>query len=262
MSPTPAEKKDPLFDLSGRTVLVTGSSQGIGFAVARGLLGSGATLVLNGRDEAKLAKAAQSLGGAAARVHTAPFDVTKGPEILAAVARIEDEIAPIDVLINNAGILKRAPLLETTDSQWHDVLETNLTSAFLLARVVAPRMISRGAGKMINICSLMSEVGRATTGSYAAAKGGLKMLTRAMAVEWAKFNLQVNGIGPGYILTELTKPLADNPEFSKWLCARTPAGRWGRPEELVGAAVFLSSRASDFVNGQIIYVDGGILASL
>jgi gluconate 5-dehydrogenase len=256
------ENNNPLFDLGGRTALITGSSQGIGHALAMGLLQSGATVVLNGRGEAKLARAAESLGGVAARVHTSAFDVTKGPEVTKAVERIEAEIAPIDILVNNAGIHKRAPLLEMTDSQWHEVLETNLTSAFLLSRAVAPRMISRGAGKMINICSLMSEVGRATTGNYAAAKGGLKMLTRAMAVEWAKFNLQVNGIGPGYIMKELTKPLADNPEFSKWLCARTPAGRWGRPEELVGAAVFLASRASDFVNGQIVYVDGGILASL
>jgi gluconate 5-dehydrogenase len=251
-----------LFDLTGRTALVTGSSQGIGFALARGLAQAGAAIVLNGRDKAKLARAAAELSGFGARVGTAAFDVTNGAAALAGVAQIETEFGAIDILVNNAGILKRAPLLELTEQQWKDVLDTDLTSAFLLARAVAPRMIARGAGKIVNICSLMSEVGRPTTGGYAAAKGGLKMLTRAMATEWAKHNLQINGIGPGYMLTELTKPLADNPEFSRWLLARTPAGRWGVPEELVGAAVFLSARASDFVNGQIIYVDGGILAAL
>jgi gluconate 5-dehydrogenase len=254
--------KNQLFDLGGRTALITGSSQGIGFALARGLLESGAGVVINGRDTSKLARAAESLGGPAARVHTAAFDVTNGAEVSQAIERIEAEIGPIDILINNAGIHKRVPLVDMTDLQWHEVIETNLTSAFFLARAVAPRMIARGSGKVINICSLMSEVARATTGHYAAAKGGLKMLTRAMAVEWAKSNVQVNGIGPGYIATELTKPLMENPAFNAWLCARTPAGRWGRPEELVGAAVFLASRASDFVNGQIIYVDGGVLAAL
>jgi gluconate 5-dehydrogenase len=251
-----------LFDLTGRTALVTGSSQGIGFALARGLAQAGASVVLNGRDKAKLVRAAAELSDTGARVGTAAFDVTNAAATLAGVELIEAEFGAIDILVNNAGILRRAPLLELTEAQWREVLDTDLTSAFFLARAVAPRMIARGKGKVINICSLMSEVGRPTTGGYAAAKGGLKMLTRAMATEWAKHNLQINGIGPGYMLTELTKPLADNPEFSRWLLARTPAGRWGVPEELVGAAVFLASRASDFVNGQIIYVDGGILAAL
>jgi gluconate 5-dehydrogenase len=256
------EAPKSLFDLTGRTALVTGSSQGIGFALARGLAQAGAAIVLNGRDKTKLARAAADLSDTGARVGTASFDVTNGAAAQAGVSQVEAEFGAIDILVNNAGILKRAPLLELTELQWKEVLDTDLTSAFLLARAVAPRMITRGAGKIINICSLMSEVGRPTTGGYAAAKGGLKMLTRAMATEWAKHNLQINGIGPGYMLTELTKPLADNPEFSRWLLARTPAGRWGLPEELVGAAVFLSSRASDFVNGQVIYVDGGILAAL
>jgi gluconate 5-dehydrogenase len=251
-----------LFDLTGRTALVTGSSQGIGFALARGLSQAGAAVVINGRDKAKLTRAAAELSATGARVGTAAFDVTNAAATQAGIEQVEADFGPIDILVNNAGILKRAPLLELTEQQWKEVLDTDLTSAFLLARAVAPRMITRGAGKVINICSLMSEVGRPTTGGYAAAKGGLKMLTRAMATEWAKHNLQINGIGPGYMLTELTKPLADNPEFSRWLLARTPAGRWGLPEELVGAAVFLASRASDFVNGQIIYVDGGILAAL
>jgi gluconate 5-dehydrogenase len=175
---------------------------------------------------------------------------------------VQAAVGPIDVLVNNAGIHRRAPLAEMTETQFREVIDTNLTSAFLVARALAPAMIERRRGKIINICSLMSEVGRPTTGNYAAAKGGLKMLTRAMAVEWAKHNLQINGIGPGYILTEMTKVLADDPEFDRWICGRTPAGRWGRPEELVGAAVFLAAPASDFINGQIVYVDGGLLAAI
>jgi gluconate 5-dehydrogenase len=251
-----------LFDLTGRTALVTGSSQGIGLALAGGLAAAGAALVLNGRDEAKLAAAAEGLRRGGARVATAAFDVTDGTAVAAAVPRAEGEVGPIDILVNNAGIQRRAPLAEMTEAQWREVLETNLTSAFLVARALAPRMIERRRGKIINVCSLMSEVGRPTTGNYAAAKGGLRMLTRAMAVEWARHNLQVNGIGPGYIVTELTRPLVENPEFNQWICGRTPAGRWGRPEELVGAAVFLAGAASDFVNGQILYVDGGLLAAI
>ncbi len=178
------------------------------------------------------------------------------------MARIEAEFAPVDILVNNAGIQRRAPLLELTEAQWREVIDTHLTSAFLVARAVVPRMIARGRGKIINICSVMSEVARPTTGNYAAAKGGLKMLTRAMAVEWAKHGVQANGIAPGYFETELTAPLVANPEFNRWICGRTPAGRWGRPEELAGTAVFLASAASDFVNGQIIVVDGGLLAGL
>ena len=253
---------NPLFDLSGRLALVTGSSQGLGLAFARGLAQAGASLVLNGRDEQKLAATAQTLRAEGARVATAAFDVTQGAAAQTAVERIEREVGPIDILVNNAGIHRRAPLEEMTELQWREVLDTNLTSAFLVARAVAPRMIARRAGKIINICSLMSEQGRPTTGNYAAAKGGLKMLTRAMAVEWARHNLQINGIGPGYFATELTKPLLENPEFNAWVCKRTPAGRWGKPEELVGTAVFLASRASDFVNGQIVYVDGGMLAAI
>jgi gluconate 5-dehydrogenase len=256
--PTPP----PLFDLSGRTALITGSSQGLGLAFARGLAGAGAAVVLNGRDETKLAAAAANLRAEGFRVATAAFDVTDAAGSAAAVARIEAEFAPVDILVNNAGIQRRAPLLELTEAQWREVIDTNLTSAFLTARAVAPRMIARGRGKIINICSVMSEVARPTTGNYAAAKGGLKMLTRAMAVEWAKHGLQANGIAPGYFETELTAPLVANPEFNRWICGRTPAGRWGRPEELAGTAVFLASAASDFVNGQIIVVDGGLLAGL
>jgi gluconate 5-dehydrogenase len=251
-----------LFDLTGRTALITGSSQGLGLALARGLGQAGAALVLNGRDRKKLSAATEVLEGEDLRVTSSAFDVTEASAVEAAVEQIEKEIAPIDILVNNVGIHRRAPLLEMTEAQWREVIETNLTSVFLVTRQVGPRMIMRRAGKIINLCSLMSEVSRPSVANYAAAKGGLKMLTRALATEWAKHNIQTNGIGPGYFATDLTKSLMENPEFNQWICDRTPAGRWGKPEELVGVAVFLASRASDFVNGQIVYVDGGLLASI
>jgi gluconate 5-dehydrogenase len=253
---------NPLFDLNGRIALITGSSQGLGFAIARGLAQAGAAIVLNGRDEVKLATAADVLRAEEARVTTAAFDVTDGAASASAVAAVEAEFGPIDILVNNAGIQRRAPLAEMTETQWREVIDTNLTSAFLVARAVVPRMIARRVGKIINICSVMSEVSRPTIGNYAAAKGGLKMLTRAMAVEWAKHGIQANAIAPGYFVTELNKALVANVEFNQWICGRTPAGRWGQPEELAGAAIFLASRASDFVNGQILTVDGGLLAAL
>jgi len=254
--------KNPLFDLTGRIALVTGSSQGLGLAIARGLAQAGAAVVLNGRDQRKLAATADALRAEGVKVFVAAFDVTDGAAGAAAVARVEAEFGVIDILVNNAGIQRRAPLAEMTEAQWREVIDTNLTSAFLVARAVAPRMIARGRGKLINICSVMSEVSRPTIANYAAAKGGLKMLTRAMAVEWAKHGLQTNGIAPGYFVTELNQPLVENVDFNKWICGRTPAGRWGQPHELAGAAVFLASAASDFVNGQVLYVDGGLLASL
>lgn len=253
---------NPLFDLTGRTALITGSSQGLGFAMARGLAQAGAAVVLNGRDKEKLSMAARALDAEGARVALAAFDVTDGDAAMREVEEIEAEFGAIDILVNNAGIQRRAPLAEMTEAQWREVLDTNLTSAFLVARAVAPRMIARGAGKIINIASVIAEVSRPTIANYAAAKGGLKMLTKAMAVEWAKHGLQCNAIAPGYMETELNRALMANVEFNKWICGRTPAGRWGKPEELVGAAVFLASRASDFVNGQMIAVDGGLLAAL
>src|SRR5258706_9031549 len=201
---------NPLFDLSGRTALVTGSSQGLGFALARGLAQAGAAIVLNGREEKKLAAAAETLRGEGVRVTTAAFDVTNGAASTDAVAKIESDFGVIDILINNAGIQRRAPLAEMTEEQWRAVIDTNLTSAFLVSRAVAPRMIARGAGKIINICSVMIEVSRPTIANYSAAKGGLKMLTRAMAVEWAKHGLQCNGIAPGYMETELNRGLMAN----------------------------------------------------
>ena len=255
-------ERHPLFDLTGRTALLTGSSQGIGLALARGLAGAGAAVVLNGRDPEKLSRAADTLRAEGARVATAAFDVTDGDSIAGALARLDPAFAAVDILVNNAGIHRRAPLADMTEAQWREVIDTNLTSAFLVTRELAPGMIARGRGKIVNVCSLMSEVGRPTTGNYAAAKGGLKMLTRSMTVEWARHNLQINAIGPGYIETELTAPLRADPAFDQWIRGRTPAGRWGRPEELVGAAIFLAAPASDFVNGQILYVDGGLLAAV
>ena len=188
--------------------------------------------------------------------------MTNKAETDPAVDRIEKEVGPIDILVNNAGIQRRSPLHEASDELWQEVLNTNLTGVFTVSRKVAQHMIARQKGKIINICSLMCELGRATTAPYAAAKGGVRMLVKAMCVDWAKYNIQINGIGPGYFITEMTKPLADNPEFNSWLMNRTPAKRWGNPEELVGTLLLLASEAGNFINGQIIYVDGGILAAL
>jgi gluconate 5-dehydrogenase len=251
-----------IFDVSGKVVLISGSSQGLGLAIARGLGEAGATVVLNGRDERKLQEAVSQLRARGLSVQGFAFDVTDAARLAKRVADIETQVGPIDVLLNCAGIMRRAALEQMEEAQWREVLDTDLTGVFLLSREVVKGMIRRKRGKIVNICSLMSEVGRNTTGAYAAAKGGLKMLTRAMAVEWATHNIQVNGIGPGYFLTEMTRKLAEDPKFDAWIKSRTPAGRWGDPSELVGAAVFLASAASDFVNGQIIYVDGGILAAL
>lgn len=251
-----------MFSLAGKTALITGSSRGLGLTIARGLAKAGAMIILNGRDQSSLKSAADELTSEGLNASFTVFSVTNEEQIRDKINLIENQTGGIDILINNAGIQKRKPLDQMSFEEWQSVLDINLTGAFLTTREVVKGMIRRKNGKIINICSLMSEVGRETTGNYSSAKGGLKMLTRAMAVEWARYNIQVNGIGPGYFLTDLTKPLADDPEFDSWLKRRTPAGRWGNPEELVGAAVFLSSDASSFVNGQIIYVDGGFLASV
>ena len=253
---------DNLFDLTGRRALVTGSSRGIGLALARGMGRAGAAIVLNGRNPETLQKAVESLNSDGLQAEGKCFDITDEDAVNETIASIESDLGPIDILINNAGIQRRFTLLEMEKTAWDEVIGTNLTGAFLVSRIVVKGMINRKAGKIINICSLMSEVARPTVGNYTAAKGGLKMLTRAMTVEWAPHNIQINGIGPGYFETEMTRPLRENKEFDSWLKSRTPAGRWGKPEELVGAAIFLASRASDFVNGQITYVDGGLLASV
>ena len=250
-----------LFDLKNARVLVTGSNGGIGLTIAKGLAEHGAKIILNGRDQQKLEQAAQSLRVQGFGIEISRFDVTSETEVQAAILEISDR-GQIDVLVNNAGIQRRVSLEKLSLETWNEVLTTNLTSAMLVSRAVAQGMMKRKSGKIINICSLMSDVGRTTTGAYTAAKGGLKMLTKAMCADWAQHNLQINAIGPGYFATEMTKPLVENPEFNAWVVGRTPAKRWGNPEELVGAAVFLSSQASSFVNGQIIYVDGGMLAVL
>jgi gluconate 5-dehydrogenase len=252
---------DNLFDLRQRRILVTGSNGGIGFDLARGLAQHGANVIINGRDENKLEQAAERLRQEGLVVETSRFDVTDEAQVNRAIAALL-EMAALDGLINNAGIQRRVRLEEVSLKTWNEVLTTNLTSAMLVTRAIAPHMIERQQGKIVNICSLMSDLGRTTTGPYTAAKGGLKMLTRAMCADWAQHNLQINAIGPGYFSTEMTAPLVQDQAFNTWVCNRTPAKRWGDPQELVGAAVFLLSRASDFINGQIIYVDGGMLAVL
>ena len=251
-----------MFELSGKTVLITGSGRGIGLTLAEGLAGAGASVILNGRNEELLVEAVGSLEKKGFRASCSVFDVGDEKQVLSAIERMIRDHGVPDVLVNNAGINIRSRLAETRLRDWQRVLQTNLTGAFLVSREVVKGMIARNGGKIINICSLMSELGRDTTGAYASAKGGLKMLTRAMCTEWARFNIQSNGIGPGYFLTEMTRPLEADRNFNAWITARTPAGRWGKPEELVGTAVFLSSGASDFINGQVIYVDGGLLATL
>jgi len=254
--------KTSLFDLTGKVALITGSYQGLGLAIARGLGEAGATLVLNGRNDAKLQQAISLLSGEGFKVTGSCFDVSNAAQIQERVSTIERQVGQIDILVNNAGIQRRSPLEEFAEGVWREVLETNLTGVFLITKQIVQGMIARRSGKIINICSLMCEMGRPTVGAYTAAKGGVKMLTKAMAVEWGKHNIQVNGIGPGYFATEMNRPLKENPQFDSWIRSRTPAGRWGDPDELIGVAVFLASRASSFVNGQIIYVDGGILAAL
>jgi gluconate 5-dehydrogenase len=252
-----------LFDLTGRTALVTGSSRGLGLAIAEGLAQAGAAIILNGVDPARLATAAATLRAKGHTVREACFDVTDEASVQAAFARLDADGVAIDILFNNAGIQLRGPILEQTADNWRKVLETNLTSAFLVGREAARRMIVRGqGGKIVNTGSLMSALGRATTAPYTAAKGGIKMLTQAMTAEWAEHDIQVNAIGPGYMLTEMTRPLADDPKFDAWVKGRTPSRRWGTPGDLIGVAVFLAAPASAYVNGQIIYVDGGMLAVL
>ena len=250
-----------LFDLSGKRALVTGSSQGIGLALARGLASAGAAIILNGRDGAKLERARAAFASAC-QVECRVFDVTDEAAVTAAIDAIEAELGAIDILVNNTGIQIRGPLEEFSSADWHRLISTNLDSVFYVSRATVRHMIPRRRGKIINICSVNSEAARYSIAPYTATKGAVKNLTRGMCVDWARHNIQVNGLGPGYFDTELTRPLVDNPEFTAWLTNRTPAQRWGNVKELEGAAIFLASAASDFVNGHVLYVDGGMLASL
>ncbi len=251
----------PLFDLRGRRALITGSSQGIGLALARALGSAGARLVLNGRDADKLAQAVSHLRQEGLEVSGQAFDVTDADQVAQAVEALEAE-APIDILVNNAGIQIRGPFTEFSHADWDRLIATNLTSAFLVGQAVARRMTARKRGKIINICSVQSELGRPTIAPYTATKGGLKMLTKGMAIDLGPHGIQVNGLGPGYFATELTSALVKDEQFTAWIEKRVPAGRWGRTDELAGAMIFLASPASDFVNGHVLYVDGGMTASL
>ncbi|MCQ1836001.1 SDR family oxidoreductase [Neorhizobium galegae] len=252
----------PLFDLTGSRALVTGSSQGIGFALARGLAEHGASIVLNGRDRARLDTAAGQLKETGATVSVSDFDVTDAEAVKRGVDAIEAEVGAIDILVNNAGMQFRSPLEDFPIDRWEQLLKTNVSSVFYVGQAVARHMISRGRGKIINIASVQSELARPGIAPYTATKGAVKNLTRGMCTDWAKHGLQINAIAPGYFKTPLNQALVDNPEFSSWLEKRTPAARWGNVEELVGAAVFLSGKASSFVNGHTLYVDGGITTSL
>ncbi|MGQ7947291.1 gluconate 5-dehydrogenase [Flavobacterium sp. WC2509] len=254
-----------LFDLKGKTALVTGGVHGLGMAMAKGLGHAGAKIVVNDlSSQEAVDNAVAEYKSVGIEAYGYLFDVTDEVAVIEAISKIEAEVGPIDILINNAGIIKRTPIIEMEVKDFAAVINVDLISPFIVSKNVAKGMISRGTGgKIINICSMMSELGRDTVSAYASAKGGLKMLTKSMATEWAKFNIQANGIGPGYFATTQTAPIrVDGHPFNDFIISRTPANRWGDPEDLQGAAVFLSSKASDFVNGHILYVDGGILATI
>lgn len=251
-----------MFDLSSRTALITGSGQGIGLAIAEGLANAGARIILNGRRAEPLEAAAIRLRAAGADVLTSIFDVTDVGAVRDAIDRFEDSGVAIDVLVNNAGIQKRRALEDFEPEDWRALMAVNIDSVFYVGQAVARHMIKRGRGKIINIASVQSEVARPTIAPYTASKGAIRNLTRGMCADWAKYGIQVNAIGPGYFVTPLNKALHEDPVFDEWLKKRTPAGRWGRLEDLHGIAVFLASSASDFVNGQTIHVDGGLLSVL
>ncbi len=249
------------FDLTGRVALITGASYGIGLAIAKGFAGAGATIVFNDIKEELVQRGLASYKEAGIEAHGYVCDVTDEAQVQAMVKKIEEEVGVIDILVNNAGIIKRIPMLEMSAAEFRQVIDVDLNAPFIVSKAVIPGMIKKGHGKIINICSMMSELGRETVSAYAAAKGGLKMLTRNIASEYGEYNIQCNGIGPGYIETPQTAPLR-TPEhpFNKFIISKTPAARWGTTDDLVGPAVFLASDASDFVNGHVLYVDGGILA--
>ena len=252
-----------LFDLSGKRTLITGGTHGLGMSMAKGLGQAGAQLVINGHTKEKMDQALTEYKQQGLDAKGYLFDVTSEEAVAQYIDKIEKEVGPIDILINNAGVIVRTPFLETTVSDFKKVVDIDLVGPFIVSKYVAKNMANRKAGKIINICSMMSELGRDNVSAYASAKGGLKMLTKNMATELARYNIQVNGIGPGYFATSQTAPLrVDGHPFNNFIISRTPAGRWGDPDDLIGTTVFLASKASDFVNGQIIYVDGGILATI
>ena len=249
------------FDLTGKVALITGASYGIGYAIACGLAKAGAIIVFNDINQDLVSKGIEAYKTDGIEAHGYVADVTNEEQINSMVAQIEKEVGVIDILVNNAGIIKRIPMIEMTAAEFRQVIDIDLNGPFIVSKAVIPGMIKKGAGKIINICSMMSELGRETVSAYAAAKGGLKMLTRNIASEYGEYNIQCNGLGPGYIETPQTEPIrvAGHP-FNEFIIAKTPAARWGKTEDLVGPAVFLASPASDFVNGHVLYVDGGILA--
>ncbi|MEJ6979704.1 gluconate 5-dehydrogenase [Pedobacter sp. P351] len=252
-----------IFDLKGKTALLTGATHGLGMSMATGLANAGAQIIINDISAEKLELALKEYAENGIEVKGYLFDVTDEEAVKAAIGKMESEVGPIDILVNNAGIIKRTPVIDMELADWEAVIRIDLTGPFIMSKHVGKYMIERRSGKVINICSMMSEVGRETVSAYAAAKGGLKMFTKNLATEWAKFNIQVNGIGPGYFATTQTAPIrVDGHPFNEFILSRTPAARWGEPEDLQGATIFLSSKASDFVNGHILYVDGGILATL
>jgi len=253
---------DRLFGLKGAVALVTGSSAGIGFAMARGLAGAGARVVVNGRTPATVERAAEALRAPGVDVFAAPFDVTKSGEVGKAIDRIESEFGPIDILINNAGIQRRGPLEDYPEETWRELMRANLDSVFYVGQAAARRMIPRRRGSIVNIASVQSALARIGIAPYTASKGAVKMLTKGMATDWGQYGLRVNAIAPGYFKTVLNQALVDDEKFSAWLTTRTPMRRWGDVDELIGAAIFLASEASSFVNGHVLYVDGGITACL
>jgi gluconate 5-dehydrogenase len=251
-----------VFDLSGKVALITGAHRGLGFAIAQGLALAGASVVLNGRRSETVEAAARTLAAQSLHASTAIFDVTDRDAVRAAVSSIEGRQGGIDVLVNNAGIQRRGALADFTQQDWDDIIATNLTAPFVVSQAVLPGMVARKSGKIVHIASLMSELARPGVVPYTAAKGGVRQLTRGMAVELAPHNIQVNAIAPGYFATEMNRALIDNAEFNAWVCKRTPAGRWGQPDELAGIAVFLASSASNYMTGQMLIVDGGMSVAL
>lgn len=251
-----------LFDLKGRRALITGSSQGIGLGLAEGLANVGVEVILNGRNSEKLNNEVSRLKTKGYDVHGVAFDVTNNLDVMRAIEKIKSEIGIIDILINNAGMQFRSSLEDYPDEKFEEILDVNVKGVFLVSKLVAGQMIKRGEGKIINISSITSEMSRPTVAPYAATKGALKMLTKGMCADWAKYGLQINAISPGFFKTPMNQALISNPEFFSWVEKRTPSGRWGNIDELVGAAIFLASKASSFVNGHTLYVDGGITSVL